>query len=113
MNTMPIGISRLKPLCAWSAYLLPSIFCLALAGITSGVAHAQSMSYTLGTSALLEGSAAGTDSVILAVSPQGGPWAAAANAAWLHLSNANQNGYGSTDVIFTFDANTNATRSGT
>jgi DNA-binding beta-propeller fold protein YncE len=68
--------------------------------------------YALGTTALLEGSGAGNDSVVLGVNPYFGPWAATANADWLHLSPANQSGTGSTNVVFSFDANPGATRSG-
>ena len=40
-------------------------------------------------------------------------WTATANDSWLHLSTANQSGTGSANVIFTFDANLGATRTGT
>jgi DNA-binding beta-propeller fold protein YncE len=69
--------------------------------------------YAVGTTSLLEGPAAGNDSVTLAVSPETVTWTATANAAWLHLNAANQGGTGSTNVIFTFDANAGATRTGT
>ena len=65
---------------------------------------------TLGTTNLVEGSAAGSDSVVLAVT---NVWTAAPNAPWLHLSAASQSGIGSTNVVFTFDANPGATRAGT
>src|SRR5450631_952371 len=65
---------------------------------------------TLGTTNLVEGPTAGSDSVVLAAN---GVWTATTNATWLHLSAANQSGTGSTNVIFTFDANTGATRTGT
>lgn len=71
------------------------------------------IAYTLGTSNLLEGPAAGSDSVVLAAVATNFPWTATANASWLHLSVANQSGPGSTNVVFSFDANTGATRSGT
>ena len=45
--------------------------------------------------------------------PQIATWTATANAAWLHLTLANQSGTGSTNVVFSFDANPGATRSGT
>ena len=45
--------------------------------------------------------------------PPTGTWTATANATWLHLSLANQSGTGSTNVVFTYDANPGATRSGT
>ena len=66
--------------------------------------------YSLGTTNLLEGPAAGSDSVVLSAT---GPWTASPNATWLHLSAANQSGPGSTNVVFTFDANSGATRTGT
>jgi sugar lactone lactonase YvrE len=69
--------------------------------------------YSLGTTSLLEGPAAGTNGVTLAVNPETVAWTAAANASWLHLSAANQSGTGSTNIVFTFDANTGATRVGT
>ena len=69
--------------------------------------------YSLGTTALLEGPSAGSDSVVLAVTPEFGTWTATANATWLHLSPANQSGTGSTNVVFSFDANPGATRTGT
>ena len=65
---------------------------------------------SLGTTNSLEGPAAGSDSVVLAAT---GAWTATANDAWLHLSASNQSGTGSTNVIFTFDANSGATRTGT
>jgi len=74
---------------------------------------AESFSYTLGATALLEGPGAGTDSIVLAVNPFFGPWTANANTPWLHLSPANQSGSGGTNVVFSFDANPGATRSGT
>ena len=63
----------------------------------------------LGTTNLLEGPNAGSDSVVLAAN---GAWTATANDSWLHLSAANQSGAGSANVIFTFDANSGATRIG-
>jgi hypothetical protein len=73
----------------------------------------QSPTYVLGTTNLLVGPTAGIDSVVLGVSPVSGNWAAEANTNWLHLSSANQTGTGSTNVIFTYDANPGAARSGT
>ncbi|MGP8199826.1 MAG: BACON domain-containing protein [Limisphaerales bacterium] len=86
---------------------------LALAWLALSTAQAQTTTYALGTSALLEGPTAGSDSVVLAVTPATGTWTATANAAWLHLSPANQSGTGSTNVIFSYDANPDATRTGT
>ena len=70
------------------------------------VAQAQ----TLGTTNRLAGPAAGSDSVVLRAT---GAWTASPNATWLHLSAANQSGPGSTNVVFTFDANSGTTRTGT
>ena len=58
---------------------------------------------SLGTYALLEGPASGTDSDIVAAS---GTWSATAIASWLHTSS---NGSGNGLASFTFDANTGAT----
>ena len=65
---------------------------------------------SLGTTNLLEGPGAGSDGVVLAASNS---WTATANDSWLHLSAANQSGTGNINVIFTFDANSGATRTGT
>ena len=67
----------------------------------------------LGTTGLLIGPGAGSNSVVLAVDPREPTWTATANASWLHLTAANQSGAGSANVIFTSDANPGATRSGT
>jgi polygalacturonase len=64
----------------------------------------------LSASALLEGPTAGSDGVVLTAI---GPWGAKANAAWLHLGVANQSGTDSANVIFNYDANPGATRTGT
>jgi streptogramin lyase len=69
--------------------------------------------YALGTTNLLEAPAAGIDSVLVAVNSQGASWTATANAPWLHLAAAYQSGVGSTNLIFTFDANSGATRAAT
>src|SRR5208337_4417372 len=69
--------------------------------------------YSLGTTDLLEGPAAGSDSVVLAVTPPSASWTASTNAPWLHLSTANQSGAGATNLVFSFDANPGATRAGT
>jgi DNA-binding beta-propeller fold protein YncE len=69
--------------------------------------------YSLGTTHLLEGNLAGSDSVVLSVTPTGAIWTASTNDSWLHLSAGNQNGAGSTNVVFTFDTNPGATRTGT
>jgi sugar lactone lactonase YvrE len=68
--------------------------------------------YAVGTTLLLEGPAAGINTVTLGASPESSTWTATANAAWLHLNAAIQSGTGSTNVVFTFDANAGATRAG-
>ena len=73
----------------------------------------QAALFTLGTTALLEGPSAGTDSVVLAVSPAPNAWTATTNATWLHLDTSKQSGMSSTNLIFTFDANLGGTRIGT
>lgn len=67
----------------------------------------------LGSSSLIEGSAAGKDSVALSVTPETANWTASPNASWLHLLIPNESGAGSTNVVFSFDANTGPTRTGT
>ena len=69
--------------------------------------------FTLGTSNLFEGPAAGSDSIVLGVTPNIGVWTATTNAPWLHLSPANSSGAGGTNIIFSFDVNPGATRSAT
>jgi DNA-binding beta-propeller fold protein YncE len=69
--------------------------------------------FSLGTTNLLEGPAAGSNSVVLAVNPNFGTWTATANATWLHLATANQSGAGSANVVFSFDPNPGLTRAGT
>jgi sugar lactone lactonase YvrE len=87
------------------------VFVFILSLIVVPVARAQT--YSLGMTNRVEMAAAGTDSVVLAVSPETGTWAASANASWLHLGTANQSGTGSTNVVFSFDANAGPTRTGT
>jgi trimeric autotransporter adhesin len=64
-------------------------------------------SNSLGTYALLEGPASGTNSDIVLAT---GAWTATANDAWLHTS---ASGSGNGLAVFTFDANPGATRTGT
>jgi DNA-binding beta-propeller fold protein YncE len=85
----------------------------ALTWLTFSAAQAQTTNYALGTTNLLVGPAAGTNSVVLAVTPATGTWTAVTNAFWLHLSTPNQSGTGSTNIIFSYDANPGATRLGT
>ena len=75
--------------------------------------HPAVLAQTLGITNLLEGNLAGSDSVVLAVTPMNFPWTATTNAFWLHLSAGNQSGAGSTNVIFSFDTNSGPTRTGT
>ena len=64
-------------------------------------------SNTLGTLALVEAPASGTDSDIVVAT---GSWSATANALWLHTTaSGTNNGL----AMFSFDANSGATRSGT
>jgi hypothetical protein len=86
---------------------------IALTWLALSTAQAQTTTYTLGTTALLVGPGAGTNSVVLAVTPATGTWTATTNAPWLHLSMNNQSGAGSTNVVFCYDANPGATRTGT
>ncbi|MEI6077517.1 MAG: BACON domain-containing carbohydrate-binding protein, partial [Verrucomicrobiota bacterium] len=79
-------------------------------GQKTSITQQSATQLSLGTTNLVEGPAASFDSVALAAII---PWTATANATWLHLSAANQSGTGSTNVIFTFDANPGATRTGT
>ncbi len=67
----------------------------------------------LGTTNLLEGPAAGTDSITLAVSPPLIPWTASSDVGWLHPPVGYPTVAVPTNVIFTFDANPGATRTGT
>jgi DNA-binding beta-propeller fold protein YncE len=70
--------------------------------------------FTLGTSTLLETRASGSDTDLLAVSPSNASWTATSQSSWLHLSGSNTGATGSATVLFTFDANSNATaRTGT
>jgi FtsP/CotA-like multicopper oxidase with cupredoxin domain/sugar lactone lactonase YvrE len=69
-------------------------------------------SFTLGANALLQGPAAGSNSVVLSVVPDIGTWSAGSFVSWMHLSTSNTSGTGSTNVVFSLDANTGATRSG-
>jgi hypothetical protein len=81
--------------------------------LLAGVHQAAAQTYALGTVASLQDPTAGADSVVLAVTPATQAWTATANDSWLHLSAANQSGTGSTNIVFTYDANPGATRVGT
>ena len=84
-----------------------------LAAAAGLVVQARAVTFTLGRTNAVVGPAAGCDSVVLVSSATNAGWTAMANAAWLHLNSTNQSGTGGTNVIFTFDANASATRSGT
>ena len=86
---------------------------VALAWLAFNATQATATTYALGTTALLVGPGAGTNSVVLAVTPATAAWTATTSATWLHLNSANQSGTGSTNVVFSYDANPGATRSNT
>jgi sugar lactone lactonase YvrE len=67
--------------------------------------------YTFGTTNYVEGPGAGTDTVVLGIGSPASSWAATVNVPWLHLSAAS--GATSTNIIFSFDSNPGATRTGT
>ncbi len=64
----------------------------------------------LGVAGLVEGPAAGVDSVVLS---DFGGWTVTNNTTWLQLNPANPSGFGNTNLFFNFSANTGATRTGT
>jgi len=70
-------------------------------------------SFSLGTTTLTVGPSAGSNTVVLGVAPNFATWTAITIATWLHLSAANQSGTGSTNVVFSYDANPGPTRSST
>jgi hypothetical protein len=94
-------------------WLSPGQVFIALSWLFFSTAHAQTTNYELGTTNLLVGPTAGINSIVLGVTPPAGGWTATANDAWLHLSGENQSGTGSTNVIFSYDANRGGARSGT
>jgi sugar lactone lactonase YvrE len=65
------------------------------------------------TTSLLEPNTTGVDSVLLQSSGSPAAWTAVSNAGWLHLDNGSATGTGTAHVVFSFDANTGATRTGT
>ncbi len=108
---------------AWPVFLVTLFLLL---GRILVPAQALAAEYALATTNLLEGPAAGADSVVVAA----GAWTtflidkwsevlatgaltATANDPWLHLDTRNAGGAGSPTVIFTFDGNPGATRTGT
>src|SRR5579871_75809 len=74
---------------------------------------AKAYTFALGTPTLMVGPVAGTNGIVLAVSPETNSWTASANVPWLHLAVGFQSGTGSTNLVFSVDANPGATRSGT
>ena len=63
---------------------------------------------TFGTTNLLEGPGAGTDSVVFGLFPSVAAWNATTTNSWLHISNSA--GTGSATLVFNFDPNPGATR---
>jgi len=63
-----------------------------------GAARVLAQTSALGTTMLVEGPAAGTDSVVLAVTPATQAWTATANDGWLHLDAGDQSGAGSANL---------------
>jgi len=86
---------------------------IALVWLGLSAAQGQTTNYRLGTASLLIGPGQGSNSVVLAVTPTNNAWTATANAPWLQLDAVDQSGAGSTNVIFSYDANPGPTRSGT
>lgn len=108
---------------AWPLFRVTLFLLLGLAVVPAPVRGAE---YALATTNLLVGPAAGADSVVVAA----GAWTtdlvdnwsqalatgaltATANDPWLHLDTRNAGAAGSPNVLFTFDGNPGATRTGT
>ena len=68
-------------------------------------------SFALGTTNLLIGPAAGSSTITAAVVPAINFWSASTATPWLHLPASS--GTGTTNILFTFDANLGVTRTGT
>ena len=86
---------------------------LTIAGQTVTIAQAPpsyalsgSYSYYWSGDVLEEPSGAGTDSISLTVTPSAGLWSVTSYADWLHPTSAS--GTGGTNLVFTFDPNTNS-----
>jgi sugar lactone lactonase YvrE len=90
-----------------------ALFALACLVLSVTSAEAFGAVYYLGTTALLEGPTAGSNTVVLGTTINTATWTNIANASWLHFTPANTNGTGPTNVVFSYDANPGATRSGT
>ena len=69
--------------------------------------------YIISTNNFSEEVNAGSDSVILDVTPNTVSWTNTANASWLHLSSTNATGTGTQTIVFTFDSNFGLARTGT
>src|SRR5262249_30853114 len=69
------------------------------------------LDYVQGVWNLLESFQAGSDGFVLGGVPPGITWSASTTVPWLHLG-AYTNGVGSGNVVFTFDQNPGATRTG-
>jgi len=67
--------------------------------------------FALGTTNLLIGPAAGSNTITAALVPASSNWLASASTTWLHLPASA--GAGTTNILFTFDQNAGPTRTGT
>ncbi|HWD91724.1 MAG TPA: BACON domain-containing carbohydrate-binding protein, partial [Verrucomicrobiae bacterium] len=85
---------------------------VSVAGLTLSVVQ-QGPTNFLASPAVLEGSSSATDSVTLVVNPPAASWTAAANANWLHVAPGFSSGVGSTNFVFSYDANPGISRTGT
>ncbi len=86
---------------------------ITLLGRSIPITQAGKSKVALGTNNVAVGASAGSGSVALALSSPAAPWEARANDRWLHLSANNQSGVGSTNLVFTYDANLGPPRVGT
>jgi len=69
-----------------------------------GSSNFPDISYALGSSSALVGSAAGSGAVLLSAN---GPWTASSNASWLQIAPGSTNGVGSALVQFSYGVNSN------
>jgi alpha-tubulin suppressor-like RCC1 family protein len=84
-----------------------------LISLTATRLVAQTADFRLGATSLWEGNTPGKDSVLLVSASPTNSWTAVADASWLHLSAGHDTGIGGTNVVFTYDANSGATRTAT
>ena len=82
---------------------------ITLLGHTIAITQAAAV-YFLDVTNLLEGPAAGSDSVTFSANAS---WSASTSDSWLHLSAENQDPVSSTNLVFSFDANNGTPRTGT